>query len=117
VSKAAQVGLQANISSGCPRRSNWGQVAAMPTLHHGKDSSCARLGDQRRSQLRRRSVAVTGAPQPNIEELTFGALHGLCLNAVHRPLIDFECRPRHGQDDFLQHHSLPEQEKGMDHHG
>src|SRR6202044_2204361 len=47
------------------------------------------------------SVALTGATQPSIEEIALGALPGLPQIAVHWPLIDFECGPTGGADDFL----------------
>src|SRR5215203_6015111 len=48
------------------------------------------------------SVALTGATQPSIEEIALGALPGLPKVAVHWPLIDFECGPNAGADDFLE---------------
>ena len=48
------------------------------------------------------SVALTAATQPSIEEIALGALPGLPQIAVHWPLIDFECGPTGGQDDFLE---------------
>ena len=48
------------------------------------------------------SVALTGATQPTIEEIALGALPGLPQIAVHWPLIDFECGPNGGADDFLE---------------
>ena len=48
------------------------------------------------------SVALTAATQPSIEEIALGALPGLPKIAVHWPLIDFECGPAGGQDDFLE---------------
>jgi hydrogenase small subunit len=48
------------------------------------------------------SVALTAATQPSIEEIALGALPGLPQVAVHWPLIDFECGPEGGQDDFLE---------------
>ncbi|MEJ7585022.1 MAG: hypothetical protein WKF43_13300, partial [Acidimicrobiales bacterium] len=48
------------------------------------------------------SVALTGATQPSIEEIALGALPGLPKIAVHWPLIDFECGPNGGADDFLE---------------
>src|SRR6202451_4545203 len=48
------------------------------------------------------SVALTAATQPSIEEIALGALPGLPKIAVHWPLIDFECGPNGGQDDFLE---------------
>ncbi|MFD0592877.1 hypothetical protein ACFQZ4_10225 [Catellatospora coxensis] len=47
------------------------------------------------------SVALTAATQPSIEEIALGALPGLPKIAVHWPLIDFECGPDGGADDFL----------------
>ncbi len=48
------------------------------------------------------SVALTAATQPSIEEIALGALPGLPQVAVHWPLIDFECGPTGGADDFLE---------------
>ena len=48
------------------------------------------------------SVALTAATQPSIEEIALGALPGLPKVAVHWPLIDFECGPAGGADDFLE---------------
>src|SRR5690242_21394850 len=48
------------------------------------------------------SVALTAATQPSIEEIALGALPGLPKVAVHWPLIDFECGPTGGADDFLE---------------
>jgi hydrogenase small subunit len=48
------------------------------------------------------SVALTAATQPSIEEIALGALPGLPKVAVHWPLIDFECGPQGGADDFLE---------------
>src|SRR5215211_6155150 len=48
------------------------------------------------------SVALTAATQPSIEEIALGALPGLPKVAVHWPLIDFECGPNAGADDFLE---------------
>ena len=48
------------------------------------------------------SVALTAATQPSIEEIALGALPGLPKIAVHWPLIDFECGPTGGADDFLE---------------
>ena len=48
------------------------------------------------------SVALTAATQPSIEEIALGALPGLPKIAVHWPLIDFECGPVGGADDFLE---------------
>jgi hydrogenase small subunit len=48
------------------------------------------------------SVALTAATQPSIEEIALGALPGLPTIAVHWPLIDFECGPNGGADDFLE---------------
>src|SRR6476619_3474059 len=46
------------------------------------------------------SVALTAATRPSIEEIALGALPGLPKIAVHWPLIDFECGPNGGADDF-----------------
>ena len=48
------------------------------------------------------SVSLTAATQPSIEEIALGALPGLPQVAVHWPLIDFECGPAGGADDFLE---------------
>lgn len=48
------------------------------------------------------SVSLTAATQPSIEEIALGALPGLPKIAVHWPLIDFECGPNGGADDFLE---------------
>lgn len=47
------------------------------------------------------SVALTAATQPSVEEIALGSLPGLPKIAVHWPLIDFECGPTGGADDFL----------------
>ena len=46
------------------------------------------------------SVALTAATQPSIEEIALQALPGLPKIAVHWPLIDYECGPVGGADDF-----------------
>ena len=48
------------------------------------------------------SVALTAATQPSIEEIALGALPGLPKIAVHWPLIDFECGPETGADNFIE---------------
>ncbi|MEJ7743786.1 MAG: hypothetical protein WKF73_15355 [Nocardioidaceae bacterium] len=48
------------------------------------------------------SVSLTAATQPSIEEIALGALPGLPKIAIHWPLIDFECGPNGGADDFLE---------------
>ena len=48
------------------------------------------------------AVALTAATQPSIEEIALGALPGLPKIAVHWPLIDFECGPVGGADDFIE---------------
>src|SRR5262249_30641577 len=48
------------------------------------------------------SVALTAATQPSIEEIALGALPGLPRVAVHWPLIDFECGPETGADNFIE---------------
>jgi hydrogenase small subunit len=53
------------------------------------------------------SVALTAATQPSIEEIALGALPGLPKIAVHWPLIDFECGPVGGADDFISGSSRP----------
>ena len=47
-------------------------------------------------------MALTAATQPSVEEIALGALPGLPKVAVHWPLIDFECGPNGGADDFLE---------------
>jgi hydrogenase small subunit len=51
------------------------------------------------------SVALTAATQPSIEEIALGARPGLPRIAVHWPLIDFECGPTGGADDFRRRRS------------
>src|SRR5260370_17635182 len=48
------------------------------------------------------SVALTAATQPSIEEIALGALPGLPKVAVHWPLIDYECGPETGADNFIE---------------
>jgi hydrogenase small subunit len=48
------------------------------------------------------SVALTGATQPSIEEIALGALPGLPKTAFHWPLIDYECGPEQGADNFIE---------------
>ncbi len=48
------------------------------------------------------SVSLTAATQPSIEELALGALPGLPKAAVHWPLIDYECGPVEGADNFAE---------------
>ena len=48
------------------------------------------------------SVALTAATQPSIEEIVLGALPGLPKIAVHWPLIDYECGPEQGADNFIE---------------
>jgi hydrogenase small subunit len=48
------------------------------------------------------SVSLTAATQPSVEEIALGALPGLPEVALHWPLIDFECGPERGSDDFIQ---------------
>ncbi|MFD8968655.1 hydrogenase expression protein HypE [Streptomyces sp. NPDC059568] len=48
------------------------------------------------------SVSLTAASQPSIEEIALGALPGLPKVAVHWPLIDFECGPVQGADNFIE---------------
>jgi hydrogenase small subunit len=47
------------------------------------------------------SVALTAATQPSIEEIVLGGLPGLPQVQVHWPLIDFECGPMQGADNFI----------------
>jgi hydrogenase small subunit len=47
------------------------------------------------------SVALTAATQPSIEEIALRALPGLPKIALHWPMIDFECGPEQGADNFL----------------
>ncbi|MEO7193427.1 MAG: hydrogenase expression protein HypE [Pseudonocardiaceae bacterium] len=48
------------------------------------------------------SVSLTAATQPSIEEIALGALPGLPKIALHWPLIDFECGPEQGGDNFIE---------------
>ena len=48
------------------------------------------------------SVSLTAATQPSIEEIVLGALPGLPNIQVHWPLIDFECGPETGADNFIE---------------
>src|ERR1039457_3153299 len=48
------------------------------------------------------SVALTAATQPSIEEIAPGALPGLPKVAVHWPLIDLECGPETGAENFIE---------------
>src|SRR5450759_2627506 len=48
------------------------------------------------------SGQCTAATQPSIEEIVLGALPGLPKVAVHWPLIDFECGPEQGADNFIE---------------
>ncbi|MGH3540721.1 MAG: hydrogenase expression protein HypE, partial [Pseudonocardiaceae bacterium] len=48
------------------------------------------------------SVSLTAATQPSIEEIALGALPGLPKIALHWPLIDFECGPGQGVDNFIE---------------
>lgn len=48
------------------------------------------------------SVALTAATQPSIEEIALSVLPGLPKIAVHWPLIDFECGPVQGADNFIE---------------
>jgi hydrogenase small subunit len=48
------------------------------------------------------SVALTAATQPTIEEIALRALPGLPKIALHWPLIDFECGPEQGADNFIE---------------
>ncbi len=48
------------------------------------------------------SVALTGATQPTIEEIVLGAFPGLPKVAVHWPLIEYECGPHQGADNFIE---------------
>jgi hydrogenase small subunit len=47
------------------------------------------------------SISLTAATQPSIEEIALGALPGLPKITLHWPLIDFECGPEQGSDNFL----------------
>ena len=47
------------------------------------------------------SIAFTAATQPSVEELVAGALPGVPPVVFHWPLLDFECGPSAGADDFL----------------
>ena len=48
------------------------------------------------------SVALTAATQPSIEEILLGGLPGLPDVAMHWPLLDFQCGPSRGPDDFIE---------------
>src|ERR671916_3543188 len=48
------------------------------------------------------SVSLTAATQPSIEEIALGAFPGLPKIALHWPLIDFECGPEQGADNFIE---------------
>ncbi|HZU78956.1 MAG TPA: hypothetical protein VE991_03480 [Acidimicrobiales bacterium] len=48
------------------------------------------------------SVSLTAATQPSIEDIALGALPGVPRVALHWPLVDFECGPAGGPDEFLQ---------------
>ncbi|MEV0600472.1 hydrogenase expression protein HypE [Streptomyces sp. NPDC050315] len=48
------------------------------------------------------SVALTAATQPSVEEIVMGALPGLPRLAMHWPMLDFECGPERGADDFIE---------------
>ena len=48
------------------------------------------------------SVSLTAATQPSIEEIALSVLPGLPKVAVHWPLIDFECGPVQGADNFIE---------------
>jgi hydrogenase small subunit len=48
------------------------------------------------------SVSLTAATQPSIEEIALRALPGLPKIALHWPLIDFECGPEQGADNFIE---------------
>ncbi len=48
------------------------------------------------------SVSLTAATRPSIEEIALGALPGLPKIALHWPLIDFECGPEQGVDNFIE---------------
>ncbi len=52
------------------------------------------------------SVALTAATQPSIEDLVMGALPGVPPVIMHWPLVDFECGPAGGPDDFLEWYRL-----------
>src|SRR5256885_3414063 len=70
------------------------QAAEDPVLHIlGMSGALGGEGD---------SVALTAATQPSIEEIVLGALPGLPKVAVHWPLIDFECGPEQGADNFIE---------------
>ncbi|MQY10135.1 Periplasmic [NiFeSe] hydrogenase small subunit [Streptomyces sp. RB5] len=47
------------------------------------------------------SVALTAATQPSIEEIATSALPGLPPVELHWPLLDYECGPQGGADDFV----------------
>ena len=48
------------------------------------------------------SVSLTAAMQPSIEQIVTGELPGIPPLAVHWPLIDFECGPVQGADNFVE---------------
>ncbi|HLU45803.1 MAG TPA: hydrogenase expression protein HypE [Natronosporangium sp.] len=48
------------------------------------------------------SVSLTAATQPSIEQIVMGGLPGLPKVQVHWPLIDFECGPEQGADNFIE---------------
>jgi hydrogenase small subunit len=48
------------------------------------------------------SVSLTAATQPSIEEIALGAFPGLPKVALHWPLIDFECGPEQGGNNFIE---------------
>ncbi|WP_052867338.1 NADH-quinone oxidoreductase subunit B family protein [Streptomyces niger] len=48
------------------------------------------------------SVALTAATQPSIEEIATSALPGLPPVALHWPLLDYECGPQGGAEDFIE---------------
>jgi hydrogenase small subunit len=47
------------------------------------------------------SVSLTAATQPRVEDLVAGVFPGAAPARFHWPLIDFECGPSGGADDFL----------------
>ena len=47
------------------------------------------------------SVSLTAATQPSIEDIALGILPGLPQVEFHWPLIDYQCGPEGGRDEFL----------------
>jgi len=47
------------------------------------------------------SIAFTAATHPGVEQFVDGAVPGVARVIFHWPLLDFECGPANGADDFL----------------